>query len=167
MNISIPTSVQQSFQQGVDSVIENITGRSCKLFYPPIQVPCPNSVQQGNIAQSYWTTGDNQDIHSQQGCVLCNGTAFIAQEQSVFITMAIYWKPSQFNRDFPADNRKAEGVIMTKGFCTDLTKVMNASRMQAYSELGTDLYNWKLLGECIIPGKIIKDRYFYALWSRC
>lgn len=143
-----------------------MVGRKCTLFYPPLQSPCPNLAQQGNIANSYWVTGDPQHIHTGQLCPLCDGQNFISVEQSVIITMAIYWKPTQFNTDFPSDNRHAEGVIQTKGFCTDLTKVLNAARMESFSDLGTDLYQFKLLGEPVIPGKIIPSRYFYALWKR-
>jgi hypothetical protein len=166
--ISIPSAIQQNFQQAVDDVLNNITGRNqgCILYYPPIQTPCPNFTQNGNLSSDYWVTGDPQWIHSQQGCPLCNGQNFITTEQSVTITMAIYWKPSQFNKDFPADNRHAEGVIQTKGFASDLTKVLNCSRMQAFSELGTDHYQFKLLGEPICPGKVVPNRYFYSLWQR-
>lgn len=166
MSINIPPAIQQSFQQAVDDMLNNIVGRNCKIFYPPTMVSCPNIVQQGDLASSYWTSGEPEHIHDMQGCNLCNGANFLSQEISVFILMEVLWKPSQFNRDFPADNRKAEGIIQTKGFCTDLNKVLNCSRMEAMNELGTDHYRFKLVGEPIVPGKIVANRYFYCLWQR-
>lgn len=163
--ISIPTQVQQNFQTAITEFLNNVVSRQCTLYYPPLQVPCPNIVTQGDFPNSYWVTGDPQYIHSQQLCPLCNGSNFIAQEQSFTVTMAIYQKPSQFSSKFPADFRHEEGVIQTKGFCSDLTKVLNCVRMQAYSDLGTDHYQYKLFGQPIIPGKVVPSTFFYALWK--
>lgn len=165
--LQIPDGVRQAFGSAVDSIITNINGRPCKLFYPPMQVPCPNSVNnQGNIANDEWVTGAPNWVHCQQLCPLCNGNNFIMQEQTTFITMVVWHKPSQFNAAFPADNRYVDGVIQTKGFTSDLSKVLNCARMETYLDSGMDHYSFKMYGEPISPGKIIKSRYFYCLWMR-
>lgn len=166
MIISIPTAIQQSFREAVDTFTTNIISRPCTLYYPPVQVPCPNLNQPGDFAGSYAFTGDPQFIHSQQLCPLCNGTNFIQREDSFVITMAIYWKASQFSAIFPADFRQQAGVIQTKGFCKDINTVLNCARMEAYQDLGTDHYQFKLIGEPVIPGKVIPSTYFYSLWKR-
>lgn len=167
MIIQIPTQVRQAFQQSVDTFLDNVLSRQCTLYFPPLQIPCPSLNQQGDLPQSSWLSGDPQFIHSQQLCPLCNGTNFIAQEQSTVITMAIYWRASQFSTLFPADYRMEDGVIQTKGYCSDLTKILNSTRMEAYQDLGVDHYKFKLFGEPIMPGKVVASRYFYALWKRC
>ena len=166
MNISIPAQIQQNFQSAVDTFLNNVLSRQCTLYYPPLQVACPNLTLQGDFSNSYWITGDPQYIHSQQLCPLCNGSNLISQEQAPYvITMAIYWKASQFSKIFPVDFRHEEGIIQTKGYCSDLTKVLNCTRMSAFNDLGTDHYNYKLYGQPVVPGKVVKSRYFYALWK--
>jgi hypothetical protein len=97
---------------------------------------------------------------------LAEGYNQIMQEQTVIVTAAIYWKPSQFSTLFPDDFRHEDGVIQIKGFCSDLTKWLNCTRMETLNDLGTNHYTFKLLAEPVIPGKVIKSRYFYALWKR-
>jgi hypothetical protein len=165
--LTLPATVQQTFASAVDDTINNILGRACKLFYPPTQVACPNIITtNGDFALDYAVTGDPQYIHSQQMCPLCNGTNFIQSEQSVIVQMIIFWKPSKFSNLFPKDFQHEDGEILTKGFFSDLNKVLNCVRFEAFNDLGTDHYNFKRSGEPIIPGKVQPSRYFYCLWKR-
>jgi hypothetical protein len=168
MQLSWPVGIQTSWQSTLDSLMTNtMLAREVTLYFPPIQTICPYGQNNpGQIGNSYWGAGNPQPVFSQQNCTYCNGTGFIAIEPTGLVTMIINWKPSRNDPAFPKGTRHPEGVIKTRGFFTDLQAVLNCTRMEAYQELGSNHYNYILVGEPVIPSKLVPDRYYLAFWER-
>ena len=169
MNITWPAGIQAQFQSTLDSLLSTqMLGRSCILYFPPIQTPCPQAhTNVGNIDNSYWSAGNPLPINAQQPlCTYCGGNGFIAVEPTGVITQVLYWPPARYDANFPPGERHPEGPLRTKGFTTDLQAVLNCTRMEAYYELGMSHYNFKLAGDIVTPGKLVPNRYFYAWWDR-
>lgn len=171
-NLSFPINVQANIQTTLDSIMTNLEGRKCVLYFPPIPTPVSgtqsiNPPIGSDISQNIWSAGMPQPMFSQQGFdPYANGTPYVEIEQSETITMIVYPNPGKFSHIFPMGERKADGLIVTRGFVTDLNKVLNCTRMETMIELGTDHYKYKLEGEPTFPSTIIQNRWFYAMWRR-
>lgn len=171
-NITLPPGVQASIQNVLDSIMNNIEGRSCTLFFPPTPIPISGNQSMGtpigtDISSNVWSAGMPLPINSQQSFGTYAGGNNIAQiEQTGSITMVIYPNPNKFNDVFPIGERHEEGLIITRGYASDLQKVLNCTRMQTFIEVGMDHYQYKLAGEPVFMGTLIPSRYFYALWEQ-
>lgn len=120
---------------------------------------------QGGIATDTWATGP-MHIYSMQNGGYSDGNNYVTVTPTGMITMVLYDKPAQFSKLYPIGERKPEGLIVSRGFNTDLNDVLNCTKMRTNLEIGNDLYEYKLAGEPKSPGKIIQNRYWYALWER-
>lgn len=168
MQISWPPAFQSNAASTFDSIMGTaMLGRSCILYFPPVQEPCPlphNTI--GNISSDYWAAGNPNPVFAQQPlCVYCGGNGFVAVEPSSTITMVIKWPAATFNQQFPFGERHDEGQIITRGFVADLMSVKNCTRMEAFYEIGMRHYNFALDGEPSIGGRLVPNRYFYANWK--
>lgn len=168
-NLAWPPGIQAQMQAALDGYMNNIGGRPCILYYPPTPQPLPAGYSENPIADfpnSYASAGNPQWGNTLQGqSVYGGGNNFRMVESSGIVTMLVYDKPSVFNRIFPVGERHPEGSIMTRGFVSDLPNILNAVRMETYL-VGLTHYNFKLDGEPRFPGKIVPNRYFYAMWMR-
>lgn len=170
MNIQWPTNIQSSMQETLDTIMTNVTGRQCTLYFPPVvQASSGNLVLPADISANTWAAGNPLPLHSQQGLTpyVDTLTPTISVEPTGIVTMVIYWKPQRFLTLFPIGERKTDGFIVTRGFATDLPAILNCTKMETFNELGTDHYQYRLAGEAVSPGKIIPNRYFFAIWDRC
>lgn len=171
-NISWPPGVQTQMQTTLDSIMSNIEGRNCILWFPPTLVPISgvagiNPAQGSEISQNVWAGGSPLPIHGQQNFnPYADDTNYMEVENTGIITMVIYPNPQRFKDIFPVGYRKEEGTIVSRGFVSDLPAVLNCIKMQTYIEAGTNHYQYRLAGEPVMPGTIIPTRYFYTLWNR-
>lgn len=169
-----PPEVQGTFRAALDGIINNLTGRQCILWFPPtVQTTSGtlNAAVGSNIQTNVWSAGPSLPLASQQdfsayaGPVSVNAPQTIQVESSTGIIMVIYQEPARFNNYFPIGQRHQEGTIVTEGFVTDMQSVRNCTRMETNLEIG-NTYAYKLAGEPVVPGKLVPNRYFYALWTR-
>lgn len=167
-NISFAPGIQSAIQSVLDRVT-NLEARPCTLYFPPLPVAISggqtfNAPVGTDITNDTWAAGMPLPLHSQQP--YANATNIAEVETSETIQMVIYPNPTKFNDVFPIGERKEEGLIVTRGYTSDLDKILNAVRMETFLEAGTNHYKYKLEGEPIFMGTLVKTRYFYALWSR-
>jgi hypothetical protein len=91
---------------------------------------------------------------------------YIDVEQTETIYMTIEWTPAKFNPKLYPGYKYQDGMIMSKGFVSDLQKVRNAEYIEIFQSAGHNHYRFKLVGEPVIPGQFTGARYFYAWWMR-
>lgn len=172
ITLQFPPGVQAAIQGTLDSIMNNIEGRTCILYYPPLQVPISgvaslNAPVGSDFSSNIWAGGSPLPIHAQQSYnPYADGTAYMQVEQTGIITMVIYPNPQRFKDIFPAGYRLQAGSIATRGYVKDIPAVVNCVKMRTYVEAGTANYDYKLAGEPVMPGTIIPTRYFYAIFDR-
>lgn len=168
-NLQWPPGVQLQIQTALDAVMNNIEGRNCVLYFPPTLVQISGTSSTGSdLSSNVWAGGSPLPLHSQQNfSPYADSSSFMEVENTGVVTMIIYPNPQRFKDMFPAGWRKEAGSIVTRGYMSDLQKVLNCIKMQTYIEAGTKHYNYKLAGDPVMPGTIIPTRYWYGLWDRC
>lgn len=171
-NIQWPPGVQSTIQTALDSIMTNVEGRQCVLYFPPTyqSIIAPTGFNPvADISNNAWTAGMPMPIYSQQGFAGGYGDAsssYAAVEITGTVTMVVYQNPALYNQVFPKGTQYEAGQIMTRGFITDLQSILNCTRMETFIELGQGHYKYKRAGEPVSPSKIIQNRWFYCLWSR-
>lgn len=170
-NFTFSPGIQTSIQSTLDGIMA-LEGRDCILYYPPTPVSISgtqsfNPPVGTDITNNTWAAGMPLPIHSQQNFnPYADDNNIVEIEQTGIIQMVIYPNPNRFNDVFPVGERKEEGLIITRGYVSDVTKILNATRMETFLEAGNNHYKYKLEGEPVMMGTLIPTRYFYALWSR-
>lgn len=165
--LTIPSNLSARVAESMDIILNSI-GRICTLYYPPIQsgVSTTQLTPVGAKTLDLYSDGGNYPIQEGQGSALEFGQNFINLEQNEKIIMTIQWFPDKFDNKFPQGNRYADGTILTRGYVTDLQKVLNCNYMETYKETGFNHYRFKLLGEPTVSDQFTIARYFYAYWKR-
>lgn len=168
--ITMPGDVQSSIQYTLDGILTQWS-RPCTLYFPPLTQSASGTLNPapGDIVSNTWSAGPPLPLASQQDFPYAGGnltTPTIQVESSTGIMMLVHQDPGKFNTIFPVDDRFPAGTIVTQGFVTDLQSVTNCTRMETMLDLGSK-YTYKLAGEPIVPSRLVKSRYFYAIWSRC
>ncbi len=166
MQIVWPTNIQSLFQETLDSLIApTMLGQTCVLYFPPLNLPCPNApTNVGNFSTDTWAAGNPLPVHAQD-CPLCHGENMYAVATTGSVNMIIYWFADPYKDVGVADERTEAGPIRTKGYVSDLHKILNCTYMEAYTAVGRH-YKFKLAGEPAVPGKLVPERYFFAMWNR-
>jgi hypothetical protein len=171
INISFAPGVVSAIQSALDQVT-NLEARACTLYFPPVPIPISgaqsfNPPVGTDITNNTWAAGMPMPLNSQQNFNPYSDGQNIAQiEPTGTIAMVIYPNPNRFNDVFPLGERKEEGMIITRGYVSDIPKILNCTRMETFIEAGTTHYKYKLDGEPVMMGTLIPTRYFYALWQR-
>lgn len=153
---------------GLDDLMTEL-GKNCTLVYPPKYAACVNCVFDpiGNKSSNRWVTGGPVPFPEGSICPFCGGNGKRADEVTVTIKMLVRAESSQFWVKAPAGFQVPTGSIQTKGFLTDVQKVLTAREMIVQPELQTIIrYRYTLVGEPLDVGNIIQGRYFVALWQR-
>lgn len=169
INISIPSTVLSSIQTALDQTMA-LQEQDVVLYFPPTLQAISGSINVPagtDWTNSVWSAGMPQPLHSQQqNNPYASQDGFMSIETTGTIRMVIYPNPTKFNNIFPPGNRLQDGMIVTRGYVSDLPSVLNATRMETYLQAGTNHYKYKLEGDPVMPGTIIPNRYFYSLWGR-
>lgn len=149
-----------------DSLIYTL-GKTCRLFITPKTLRCINCIYDpiNKRSSNIYLTGGPYPFPEGSQCPLCGGKGIIVEEAYDDVILLIQEDVSKFQKigslNFP------DGSIQTKGFITDLPKIQRCNYMLKHVDLSSILpQKYKLSGEPICPGNIVKSRYFVCLWER-
>lgn len=168
VNIQLPTDVHNWIEQCLtDMAGTDVFGVPCSLKMPPLPVPCVNCVADpiGMKSSNIYLNGGPVPFENGQICPMCHGDYILEQEVSVSVIMVLEYKFENFLEILKRLVRYPQNTIQTRGFVSDITNVSNCSHMETRLDIGSSHYNYKLLGEPIIPGKL-SHKFFYAVWER-
>lgn len=170
--ITIPSNLSQTVAQAMDTLLlpksQGGLGERCVIFYPPIPSAVLNPVltPAGGKTLDLYPDMTNFPIQDNQNDPMEFGQDFIQVESTEVIYLTILWAPTSFNTKFFPGNRYPDGTILTRGYVTDLQKVINCDYMEIFQEQGFDHFRFKLQGEPTVPDQLTNARYFYAYWAR-
>jgi hypothetical protein len=178
--IDIPPDIIQAASDGFDDLIDYF-GKPCKMIYASAQQTCPNCIvnpETGDSTNKYNGTGP-EPFPDGQICPICEGKGKITAGGGYdIIQMSLDWNPrTWFEAPWihltqgdtgagPSPLRVSGAAVQSKGYMTDLPKVLAAE--SAILDINDQYFtnNFTLLGEPWSPGSIVKERYFYALWQK-
>jgi hypothetical protein len=166
---TLTSGIKAVIQQALDDLITEL-GKPCKLVYPPRFVSCTNCVFDaiGQKSSNHWRNGGPMQFADGMSCPMCNGVGRIAQEVSEPIKLLCEWKPGNFVVPVPNLQLYApNSLLQTKGYMSDLPKLMRADRLVYQTAIGGLLnQTFQLLGEPGDKSNIIQNRYCVATWQR-
>lgn len=143
-------------------------GRSCTLYYPPIQESCDNCIYDpiGNKSSNKWLHGGPMPFDFGM-CPVCGGVGTRAISQTENITMQFNFNAAQWKK-MPIPNiQLVDGLVLSKGLIGDYPKVRNSIYMEAALDLN-NLVNlrYQLYGEPLDVYSICRGKYFTTFWKR-
>jgi len=149
-----------------DDLLDTL-GRQCRLYYPPKSIRCENcslSLVGGKPSNKY-LHGGPQPFPLGSLCPACGGNNIIMTEVYTDINLLITEDIAKYkkleNINIP------NGSIRTKGYVNDMQKVMQCDYMiKDHEQQGILYQKYRLYGEILMPGNIIKNRYFVCYWER-
>lgn len=175
-DFTISSQVRTTSQAAFDAMISQ-WGKNCSLI-TVTSSECPNCwFDKGNNKSSnrYKTGGP---ISFNFGiCPYCKGLGKSETETTVVIKMLTFDMKSK-NFDMLAKNfkdlRVEGGVLVTKGYYSDIPKIMKAHKMRVDSgtgELQTSVtgikfYEYKLMAPPMDINSMIQGRYFICAWEQ-
>lgn len=171
---TLDNDIKSVSQDAFDTLILQL-GKPCRLNYPPTQNYCPNCVfdtAAGKSSGSYLQGGPTP-FPNGTICPACGGKGYLAVSQSGIITMLCNFKPSVwqlqaiFGPKTPVNLRVPNGLCLTKGFLTDVPKVVKCQDAVLATNVEPYLrYRFQLASEPVDNNSIVQARYFDCLWER-
>lgn len=151
----------------LDMIGTDVFGVECTLYMPPIPTPCSNCVPDpiGQKSSNIYLNGGPTPFENGQICPMCGGVYIIAQQSTETVIFTIEYKIEKFLDILKQTIRYPQNAIQTRGFVSDMQKVLNCTDMEINRNAGVAHYRYKLSGEPLIAGKL-SDDYFYAAWER-
>jgi hypothetical protein len=165
---TLTTDIKTVTSQALDDLMTEL-GKNCQLIYPPKWAACVNCVFDpiGQKSSNRWVNGGPAPFPEGSVCPVCNGAGQRAEETTETIKMLVRSEPAHFWVKAPPGVNVPAGLIQTKGFFTDMPKVLQAQQMVVQPELQAIIrYRYTLVGEPLDIGNIIQGRYFVAMWQR-
>lgn len=96
-----------------------------------------------------------------------DGGGHAAEDPTEGVRLMVAWDERDFWVRLPANVKFPDGVIQTKGFVTDLDRVMRASFLLVDGPLAAgQRAKFERAGDPTSPFKVIQDRYFLCNWAR-
>lgn len=159
---TIDDEIRSLFAEGIDDMITQL-GRPCVLYYPSVMQNCTNCVLTvdsiGHKSSNRWRSGGPMPFPNGMICPMCQGNAKIASENNDTITMLCYLNGlSSFTQIGLINSPQA--ILETKGFTTDLPKVMKCANLSLYG------VSFILSGTPYDESSLVQGRYFLARWTR-
>lgn len=167
MTIEIPSSVINSFNEGIDAIITAF-GVPCKLYYAPKVTSCPNCYVDPNSQLSSHRYKADGPIPFTNGslCPYCNGQGNIQEPSTETISLCVYWTSKEFKKIAQVQFDIPEGAILTKGYMTDFPKIQRAIEIQVNTTIeGIIDYRYVRYKEGI-PSGFLGNRYILQFWNR-
>lgn len=163
---TITNDIREIAQGAIDDLINEL-GKTCQVVYPPKRVFCANCVYDpiGQKSSNKYKSGGSMPF-SFGTCPMCNGAGYHNESATDNITLLCAWQPQNWFI-LPQNIRVPAGDLQTKGFITDLPKVIACIEMIV--ELPVEPYircKFRLASQPVDPGNIIQNRYFVATWER-
>ena len=156
-------------QDALDDLITEL-GKSCKIVYPARWVSCQNCQIDiiGNKSSNHWKTGGPLPFANGTICPLCTGVGKRAEDTYDTVTLLCNWEPKKFWQPVPNLNiGKGNGFLQTKGFISDMPKILKADHLIFQVPMEPYLSNkYKRISEPGDKSNIIQNRYFICTWEQ-
>lgn len=122
----------------------------------------------GNKSSNRWKTGGPIPFANGSICPLCSGDGKRAEDTYDTIKLLCNWEPKKFWNPVPSLNlRKGKGILQTKGFISDMPKILKADHLIFQTSMEPYLDNkYKLISEPGDRSNIIQNRYFVCTWEQ-
>lgn len=164
---TITNKIRQIASDGIDDLIDQL-GKDCLLIYPALKDDCPNCIYDSSTGRSSgrYKSGGPRPFPTGTICPVCRGSGTIESTITDTVKLLCQWNPKQFTM-LAGNIERPNSVVQTKGYMTDLPKIVRARRM--IIEIPVEPYikaTFELIGNPIDPGNIIQGRYFIALWKQ-
>lgn len=167
MTISVPDSVYDLYNEGVDYFISSSFGINCKLVYPPLKTNCENCITNllpGVGASNVYKAGGPYPF-TEGVCPYCSGLGYKITESSTIIKVRSYFDQKSWTKFSPKIAYK-DGDAVLIGYMTDLPKFQHIAYIQLASDMKDYIeWNYELSTEPV-PWGFKKNRYFSVTVSR-
>lgn len=166
MAITIPTTIINDFNAGIDSLLNSPIAKQCTVYYTPHREKCNNCVSfnlagGGSLTSKYLSGGPNPFPDSSL-CPLCGGNGYRMIQASDNITCLLFFTPKDF-QVFGTINIP-DGAAMIEGYSTDLPKLLKMDYIVLNSAEVMN-FKYRLHGK-YIPKGFGMNRYFIQLLER-
>lgn len=153
------------WNEAISHVIESLAPTST-LLYPPRRTKCVNCVLDtiGNRSSNIYQSGGPAPFANGTICPLCYGAGYKETQNSRTIKMLCYYTPKDIEKI--AGVGVPKGIVMTKGYMSDLPDIMSASEVLINSQLQPYIQErYKIWKEQVPQG--FKNNYFVlCFWER-
>lgn len=159
----------QFVSDGIDELID-LLGKDCVLVYPPQIQQCANCVLDpiGKKSRNIYLNGGPMPFLMGSVCPLCYGEGYKSIEISETVKMIIETKSLPYDKyNNLSAVRLPRGTITSLCYITYLPKIKTCSYMVPHTQIegfGNTVY--RLSGDVISDGNIVKGRYCTANWER-
>jgi hypothetical protein len=162
--ISIPSSLQTLYNQGVDALLaSDMTSEVCQIVYPPKKVQCVNCLP-GPLGQgaNVYRSGGPAPFNFGS-CPVCQGKGYKEEETKADVRLRVYFASDRSKTEnykvlanLKVDDYEAQLI----GYMTDLVKIKRADHiMLVKNNGGNQSIKCRLIGEPV-PWGFDKNRYF-------
>lgn len=147
-------------------------GSPCKVIYTSTETICPNCIINPRTGESTnrYKEGGPVPFPLGEVCPVCNGKGRISgTASSDVLVLVIDWMPKPwFNLDGEASNliRIPAGMVATRGFVTDISKILRSDYVILDTNNKFILNKYKLYGQPYVLGALTGNRYFLAVWKK-
>lgn len=168
---SLDAQTLATVQNGIDSLIHQL-GKMCKLVSDTERQLC-NNCNFDSVTQRSSNIYNGVGPKPFRGgkCPVCHGSGFLPGTQGTtdIVQLLVDWQPKPYQLLEAAGSleRLPAGLVHTKGFVTDMPKIIQAKYMIIdYANATYQSNRFTKYGEPTPSGNIVKARYFICLWQR-
>ena len=163
---TITDKIRNIASDAIDDLIDQL-GKDCELIYPSLKTDCPNCIYDPitNRSTGRYKSGGPRPFPHGTICPVCRGNGQIESTHTDTVRLLCQWNPKNFYVG-PGAITIPYGSVLTKGYMTDLPKILQSKRMiiqipiHPYIRATFDLWSAP-----IDAGNIIQGRYFIAVWK--
>ncbi len=166
---TITPAIRRLARDANDTMIEQL-GKLCLLAFEPLPSDCPNCHYDPIAkASSGIYNGTGPVPFTTLPCPVCRGAGIVKPSGDLFeeVNFLIDWQPKPWQYVDTTQVRAPQGIVRTKGFVTDMAKVIQAKYI-VIDHNNADLRDnrFVLWGDPIPQGNIDPSRYVIAFWTR-
>lgn len=156
------TLARQSFDDLMDQL-----GKPFVVVYPAGRTTCPNCrLGPDGRSAGVYLPGGPTPFPDYGVCPVCFGDGVTGAEVTEAVTMSVAENPAEWWVPFPPA-QVAAGMIQTKCYQTDLTKLLRARRIRRGGNLaGHTPLEYELAGPPADTNSVVPDRYAVLTWKR-
>jgi len=154
----------------------NQLGKKCQLFYPSVDIVCPNCIvnPKSGVSTGRYKSGGPIPFNFGEICPVCEGKGVVVGTASSITTIfqldwsiqpwMNLWAVGQSNGDRLA--RIPGSFVTIKGYVEDIIHVARCDYAVMDIEANYTGNKFKLITEPASTGNIPKNRYFECTWVR-
>lgn len=167
----ITSAIRKIASDAIDDLIDQL-GKTVKLVYPPIAVPCTCSPDLiGKKGPGVWSTGGPapSTTGGTTGCPLCGGSGKQYEESTENVVLLCNFDMKTFEnlKGIDVRVRQSGTLVQTKGYIADLPKILRCQYAVFQTTLsGVQEYRYELISDPTDVNNIVPNRYFMAIWKR-